>query len=157
MSYGLGQSINIALPQVTRTALQRYFNAPGLPTAPTTVAPRPPLGTGILVNIPKPTAIPVPIKPPVLVLPKPTSLPPSPVPSTLPPAPSVNVTATSGGSGGGGALVPSGGGTIVQESSTMSDGLSAIGFGKMPSAPVLIFLGLAALVAFTESGKKGRR
>lgn len=123
----------------TRTPLQTTFgvNAPTLgpsykpPTTTTTVKP----------TI---TAIPVPTTRLPVLVPKPTPL----TPGTFG-TPSVNVS-VSGGGGGGSA--PSG-------SDTPEVGTTAAGiFGLSDVNPTtLIFLGMAALVMFMESGKKGRR
>lgn len=141
--YESGLGANIALPSsyfgtfaprtplvTTRAPVNTYFNAPlALP------APRPiPVTTAAL---PVPTT-----KLPVLV-PKPPTFGTPTQPSAAPGSPSVNVS-VSGGAG----VSPSG--TVATEDAGMFGGLSDVN----PTA--LIFIGMAALVMFMESGKKGR-
>lgn len=129
-------------PRTALTPLQRTFGV----SAPTFTFPAP-----------RPVSV-VPVKPSVFPVSKPAVTPPSPFspasqPSTAPGVTSVNVSV----SGGGGASPVSGGSdaSVAPEVGTMSAGM----FGLNDVNPqALVFLAMAALVVFMESGnKKGRR
>lgn len=139
------QTIAPRTPLPTRTTAGIYFNAPlytpTIPKAPVAPAPSP-WPTTVKPSI-------TPAKLPVLVA-KPTLTPdtfgtPS-LPAAAPGSPSVNVS-VSGGAG----VTPSG--TVATETPAMAGmfGLSDL------NPTTLIFLAMAALVVFMESGKKGRR
>lgn len=143
----------------TRTPLQTYFNTT---TVTPTPSPKPsPITQWTGGILPRPILpAPSPVKPTVTAIPvsttklpvslaKPTPLTPDTfgTPSAAPGSPSVNVS-VSGGAG----VSPSG--SVTPEIGTMSAGM--FGFSDV-NPTTLIFLGMAALVVFMESGKKGRR